>query len=285
MNRCAELHSTADLALRRFDHPPETPHEDPDLEVAERWAIAYVRTGTFAVIINDERHDLRHGSVFLTSPGLRFRCAHEADVPCDVCDSVAFADAAVAGHEYAWSRIGWTVRSSPPPRLAYVQRRLAEATQAANAFEIERWALASLTALGDESRATHRRGPYAFNRRDLDAVLAACESIDRDPESIRSVADRAHAVGRSSAQLTHAFRRYVGISPHQYVVRRRLAWAAERLADRQTVSDCCYRAGFENLGHFSRSFRRLLGCPPSEWARLPRTEQRRKVHALLTRAR
>src|SRR5215510_10141455 len=90
-------------------------------------------------------------------------------------------------------------------------------------FEIERWALAALTALQADTNGPMSRGHYAARRGAVDAVVAVCRAIESDSISRRSIADRARDVGLTSTQLTHYFRRYVGASPHQYVVRWRLA--------------------------------------------------------------
>ena len=281
LNRIAPIHATAECAVRWFDHPPGEPHHDPDREVAADWSIAFVRAGSFEVTVDGARERLVAGSVFLTRPGLAFRCRHDGPCPDDVCLAVGFAPGAVAGWEDAWTRAGWAARRVPTPRLAYVQRRLAGAARAGDAFEVERWALAGVGALAADAAWSGRRGPYTPRRSDLEAVTAACRAIEADPAARRSIADRARAVGRSGPGLTHAFRRYLGLSPHQYVVRWRLADAAARLDAGATVSDSCWRSGFENLSHFCRSFRRAFGTPASRWRRLPLPERRRIVQALL----
>ncbi|MBK9690825.1 MAG: helix-turn-helix transcriptional regulator [Gemmatimonadales bacterium] len=281
LNRIAALHQTADCAVRHFDHPPGQPHQDPEREVAEGWGIAFVRAGAFGVEVHGVRERLVAGSVFLTRPGLAYRCAHDGPCPDDVCLAVGFAPEAVAGSEDAWTRAGWAARRVPTPRLAYVQRRLAGAARAQDAFELERWALAGLAALAADASRCRGRGPYAPRRADLDAVTAACQAIEADPVARRSIADRARAVGCTGPGLTHAFRRYLGLSPHQYVVRWRLADAAARLDQGATVSEGCWRSGFENLSHFCRAFQRAFGTRASQWRSLPLPERRRKVQALL----
>ena len=93
------------------------------------------------------RRQLSRGSVFLTRPGLEFRCQHGDQCPTDVCLSIGFDPGAVSGMEEAWERAGWAARESATPRLAYVDRRMAGAAVNGDQFEIERWALAALTAL------------------------------------------------------------------------------------------------------------------------------------------
>jgi transcriptional regulator GlxA family with amidase domain len=200
-----------------------------------------------------------------------------------VCLSIRFDAGAVTGVEAAWERAAWSARESATPRLAYVDRRMAGAAVTEDQFEMERWALAALMALHADTRDPTSRGQYAARRADVDAVIAVCRAIEKDPVSRRSVADRAHDVGVTSTQLTHQFRRYVGVSPHQYVLRWRLAAAAELLASGLSVSESCYRCGFENMSHFCRTFQRTFGGRASTWRALPFRERRRKVQDLMRR--
>jgi AraC-like DNA-binding protein len=281
MNRYTTLHATPDLTVRRFDHPPHEVHEDPEREVAGGYTIAFVTAGHFDVIVGGERQRLRPGSALLTRPGLAFRCEHGESCPDDTCLSVAFEPEAVTGAEHAWQRAGWSARVTPTPRLAGVEARLKGAATRGDAFEMERWSLAALTSLAADSRDAGARGHYRVHRSDVEAVTATCVAIEADPTPRLSVAARARAVGLTSPQLTHAFRRYLGLSPHQYVVRWRLAAAARHLAGGASVSESCYRAGFENLSHFCRTFQRALGARPSAWRTTAPREMRRKVQDLL----
>ena len=153
----------------------------------------------------------------------------------------------------------------------------------ADAFQIERWALAGLTALEVEAHDELVRGRYAARDKDLDAVIAACRAVEAHPETRRSVADHARDVGLTSTKLTRAFRRYVGASPHEYVVRWRLAVAAELIDSGVGVSETCYRAGFENLSHFCRTFQRTFGVRASAWRALALRERRQRVEDLTRR--
>lgn len=280
MNRATLLHATADLTVSRFDHPAHELHADPEREVATGWHVNFVEAGRFDVIARSQRSRLRGGSVFITRPGLEFRCQHGDACPDDVCISIAFDADAITGHEDAWTRTGWTARERGTSRLAYVHRRLARAARLADAFEMDRWASEALTALRADSARAEGRGSYAARAGDLDAVVATCDAIERRPAERFDVAARARQVHRTGTQLTHAFRRYLGASPHQYVIRWRLIDATRRLDAGTSVSDACYRSGFENLSHFCRSFQRTLGVRASAWRRLAPAERRRKVQDL-----
>jgi AraC-like DNA-binding protein len=59
----------------------------------------------------------------------------------------------------------------------------------------------------------------------------------------------------------------------EYVIDCRIAWAARRLADPQarhaTVTDTAYDAGFSDLTHFYRAFRRRYGAAPGKFRAAP----------------
>lgn len=280
MNRVTVLHTTSDVSVRRFDHPPDVAHDDPDLEVADAWNIAFVRDGSFSMRVNGAARRLARGSVILKRPGLEFQCWHHEQCPSDLCVSITFSESSVSGLEWAWARPGWEARETATPRLAYVDRRLAMVAAGADTFEMERWALGALVALEEDAGSAASRGPYAPCASDVDAIVEACRAIEAVPDARRSIADRAREVGLTSTRLTLAFRRYVGVSPHQFVVRCRLLKAAELLCSGVSVTETCYRSGFENLSHFCRTFHRTFGMRPSQWRGLPRREIQRKVQAI-----
>jgi methylphosphotriester-DNA--protein-cysteine methyltransferase len=285
VNRYQLLYATPDLSVSRFDHPPHEAHEDPEEEVGTRWAIAFVQSGCFQIVVAGDRLRLRRGSVLLMWPGLEFRCEHDESCPTDVCLSIGFDSAAVADVEHLWERAAWAARASATPRLAYVDHRMRTATAHDDRFEMERWAIAALSALDADTRPTAVRGRYAARRSDVDAVASVCRDIEASPESRRSVANRAREVGLTGSQLTRCFRRYIGASPHEYAVRWRLAAAAGLLDSGLNVSASCYASGFEQLSHFCRTFQRTFGVRASKWHTLALRERRRKVHDLTHRLR
>jgi AraC-like DNA-binding protein len=101
-------------------------------------------------------------------------------------------------------------------------------------------------------------------------VLAG--SFDMPSRCIRRCGEAsptARDVGLTSTTLTRAFRRYGGASPHEHVLRWRLAVAAELIDSGVGVSETCYRAGFENLSHFAAPFSARSACvrPPGARSR------------------
>jgi AraC-like DNA-binding protein len=77
------------------------------------------------------------------------------------------------------------------------------------------------------------------------------------------------ALARSSpSYFSAAFKRTFGISPHAYLMKRRISMAVEQmLGSEAPLSEIAMNCGFADQAHFSRQFRRTLGSTPSNWRR------------------
>jgi AraC-like DNA-binding protein len=73
----------------------------------------------------------------------------------------------------------------------------------------------------------------------------------------------ASAVGLSPSRLMHVFTSSVGIPLRPYLAWLRLQRAAIGIVAGGSLSDAAQAAGFSDAAHMSRTFRRMLGIPPS----------------------
>lgn len=81
-----------------------------------------------------------------------------------------------------------------------------------------------------------------------------------------SVADLAAAARLSPAYFSREFKRTFGESPHQYLTTRRLERAAALLRSTDwSVTAVCFAVGFQSVGSFTASFRRIFGLPPQRY--------------------
>jgi AraC-like DNA-binding protein len=94
-------------------------------------------------------------------------------------------------------------------------------------------------------------------------LLRARDLADARYAEPLGVADMARAAGLSAAHFSREFRRAFGVSPHAYLLTRRLERAAAmlRLTDRP-VADVCLAVGLTSLGSFTTSFTRTYGRSP-----------------------
>jgi AraC family transcriptional regulator len=103
------------------------------------------------------------------------------------------------------------------------------------------------------------------SERELLALLHAMSSHRDEDWPLDELSARA---GWSPFHLHRAFRRVVGETPKQYMLRVRLERAAARLvsgSDDETILDIALSAGFESHEVFARAFRRQYGVTPSRY--------------------
>jgi AraC-like DNA-binding protein len=81
-----------------------------------------------------------------------------------------------------------------------------------------------------------------------------------------------HEAGRllhtSTSHLVRCFTRSFGISPHRYVVGRRIDLARQRLLAGEPTADVATAVGFHDQAHLTRHFRRHVGTTPGAYRAL-----------------
>ena len=81
----------------------------------------------------------------------------------------------------------------------------------------------------------------------------------------------ANIAGLSKWHFARAFKQSVGITPHLYLIHRRLEKAQQLLAETDlSLAQIALRSGFSDQSHFSRRFRILLGVTPTSFRRSKR---------------
>jgi AraC family transcriptional regulator len=95
----------------------------------------------------------------------------------------------------------------------------------------------------------------------LNRVIEYIEAnLDRDI----ALAALAQTAGMSTHYFSELFKQSVDVSPHQYVLRRRIARARNLLNDPGvTVLEAAVRSGFSDQSHFTKIFRRIVGVTPT----------------------
>ncbi|MFN8121319.1 MAG: AraC family transcriptional regulator [Thermoleophilia bacterium] len=99
-------------------------------------------------------------------------------------------------------------------------------------------------------------------------VGTALSLIHADPGHPWTGEELGGRVGLSRSALHDRFGRFVGEAPMQYLTRWRMQVAATRLRETSDpVTVIGLELGYGSDAAFSRAFRRVVGCAPSEWRR------------------
>jgi AraC-like DNA-binding protein len=97
-------------------------------------------------------------------------------------------------------------------------------------------------------------------------LLRAKDLADARYHEPLDVSDLARAAHLSQAHFSREFRKVFGVSPHQYLLTRRLERAAALLRHTDwSVADICLSVGLRSVGSFTTSFRRAYGRTPTEY--------------------
>jgi AraC family transcriptional regulator len=82
------------------------------------------------------------------------------------------------------------------------------------------------------------------------------------------VSDLSVLVQRSEAHFARAFKKTFGVSPHAYVLRRRIERASHlMLVSDDTLSDIALACGMTDQAHLCKIFRQQTGQTPAAWRR------------------
>ncbi len=105
----------------------------------------------------------------------------------------------------------------------------------------------------------------------LEPIAAALQAIENNLASDLSNAQLANCCGCSANHFLRRFRECVGQTPAQYVLERRITFAAQSLAFTDaSIDQIAARSGFSNRFYFSRVFTQHRGISPAAYRKLSR---------------
>ncbi|MEK1933515.1 MAG: AraC family transcriptional regulator [Pararhizobium sp.] len=98
------------------------------------------------------------------------------------------------------------------------------------------------------------------------SVSRAKALIDDDPADEVTLADLAAVSGLSRFQVVRAFAKATGMTPHAYLVQRRIGMVRRMIAKGTPLADAAFAGGFADQSHMTRSFVRAYGVTPGAYA-------------------
>jgi AraC-like DNA-binding protein len=265
MNRIVTVFESASVSIERFDHPAHRVHCDTDLEMTKDVAVTFVESGSFVLQESKTSWTFQPGDVLVSIPGVLRRYRHFEECPDDVCLSISFTPETVE------DALGNFRRSSLPPRIArrsateFAHSSIRSALDSMDMLWIEQLAFHSTLALSADSWERPTQAPVSSAH--AHRIRTAIELMSEELANRCSLTSMSREVGMSPFHFARTFSGLVGLSPHQYLLRLRLRHSAMMLRQGASVTTAALTSGFDNLGHFSRSFRRRFGVNPSKYPR------------------
>ncbi len=108
-----------------------------------------------------------------------------------------------------------------------------------------------------------RRTPVAI----APGVWRALELIHDDPTAPLTLADLAAASGLSRYQVLRGISKLTGLTPHAYLMQKRLDLARRRILAGAPIAATAHECGFCDQSHLNRAFRRAYGLTPGGFAK------------------
>jgi AraC-like DNA-binding protein len=98
------------------------------------------------------------------------------------------------------------------------------------------------------------------------AIARSKALMDDDPAAAVTLADLAGESGMSRFQLLRGFAGATGLTPHAYLVQRRIHLARRLIATGIPLAEAAIASGFADQSHMTRIFTRNHGISPGAYA-------------------
>lgn len=237
------------------------------------WRLYHDSADGACLTVGEAEYPLRSGAVYVIPPGLRMSSRNRAPfsqvfIHFDVATEAPFVltelfpspteAPGIVGLPQVMVELGRRVTSSGFPDLAVeclaksaVYQALAQCLNDLPADRIERcWMRIAA----------------------LRPVMPALQSLQQNIGAPTTNAQLAALCHMSEDYFIRRFRETAGVSPAQYILKRRIALAAQRLLfTDESIDEIAQNTGFTDRFYFSRVFARETGVPPAKYRHGPRT--------------
>lgn len=238
------------LALAFAKQVAKRPHEDVPAHAHPVLEVVYVVSGRGASAFAGEDHVLAPHRLCVMPAGVRHDQRNPGGM---VTRCVGFAGGTLERCAGCWTDRDGAIGRAIARLLDELERRPAAWETMAHGLACE------LAALVERAAGA----PGGDPRRELvERALSAIAQSD----GLISVGELSERLFVSRDYLRHLVQEYTGRSPMRHLIASRVARAAERLrSDPRPVAAVAAECGFDNPYYFSRLFRQVQGCTPTQW--------------------
>jgi AraC-like DNA-binding protein len=116
------------------------------------------------------------------------------------------------------------------------------------------------------SEVQNKLNPAVLPDRDATRQLTrAAEFIAENCTRSLKLEDICDAVGLSASHLIRAFKQRYGMTPHAYLINRRIQYSRAQLRRGRVIAEVALDAGFSDQAHLQRIFKRLVAATPGQY--------------------
>ncbi|MDL0432651.1 AraC family transcriptional regulator [Marinobacter sp. TBZ242] len=109
------------------------------------------------------------------------------------------------------------------------------------------------------------REPFVQEPRAPMSLEALARHLDNHAADEVSLDTLCEISGYSPGHLIRAFRQHFGLTPHAYLVNRRVQLGRHQLQNGIPIAEAALNAGFADQPHFQRTFKRLMAATPNQY--------------------
>lgn len=96
-------------------------------------------------------------------------------------------------------------------------------------------------------------------------LMRAAQFIHDHCAEALKLEDICSAAQLSPSYLSRAFKRHYGMTPHAFLVNRRIQFARRQLREGKLIADVALDSGFADQAHFQRAFKQHLAATPGQY--------------------
>ena len=72
-------------------------------------------------------------------------------------------------------------------------------------------------------------------------------------------------IGYNPSHFIRSFKQYFGMTPHAYIINKRIQYSQQQLKKGLSIIDIALDAGFADQSYFQRTFKRLVAATPNQY--------------------
>ena len=244
-----------------FAEPGDPKHDESHIH--DYYELYFNLQGDVSFWVNNRLYRIKSGDMIVTKPGDVHLCIYHSPAVHEHC--CLWIDFGAGSRIFDYLRGFFDTdyysfgeeKTRPAELLARLKEQIDEDKkflQTATIFEL-------FSYLGEKGGA-HSAPTQEVMPAPLQEIL---DDLNANFTDIRTIGDLLSRHYISSATLNRWFRKYLRISPHEFLEAKKLSFAKSKLEEGRTVTEACMLSGFSDCSHFIAVFKKKFGETPFKY--------------------